>query len=233
TAIEAVRRETDLTEGAARSILGRFLFTGDDGLKPIAALSGGERVRVALARLLTRRANLLLLDEPTNHLDITTREALEEALLEFPGAIVIATHDRYLVDRLATRIAEVTAGQVRVYEETYAGYRITKTQEEAATPASASSAGVPRPLVARGKAGRPGSRPATVRRDLAAVERRITELEARERVLADQLNQPALYLDHERAQATVREHEQVATELAAATARWEELMIEAEDLGAS
>ena len=227
TAVEAVRQDADLTEGAARSLLGRFLFTGEDVLKPVAALSGGERVRVALARLLTRRANLLLLDEPTNHLDIATREALEAALLEFPGTIVIATHDRYLVDRLATRIGEIEAGRLRVFEETYAGYRLTKSAQ-AAAQAAEPSAGQPIRAATRTKGARPSGRASELRRDLSAVERRITELESRDRELAAQLNDPDLYVDHERAGAVVREHSRVSAELAEATARWEELMLAVE-----
>ncbi len=98
-----------------RDLLGRFLFTGDGQFAPVAGLSGGERSRVALAKLLLRPSNLLLLDEPTNHLDIATRERLEETLSGYTGTLVFATHDRYLVDRLATQVVEVDAGGVRVY----------------------------------------------------------------------------------------------------------------------
>ena len=103
-----------LNEQRLRSFLGSFLFTGDDVHKPCGVLSGGERSRVALARILLRRANLLLLDEPTNHLDIETKAVLAEALTNFSGAIIFVSHDRAFCDVLAERVWEVGGGGVRV-----------------------------------------------------------------------------------------------------------------------
>ena len=107
---------------AVRDLLGRFLFSGDDQFKSVNGLSGGERSRVALAKLLLRPNNLLLLDEPTNHLDIATREHLEETLGDYPGTLVIATHDRFLVNRLANKVIEVADHGIRVYPGTYSDY---------------------------------------------------------------------------------------------------------------
>jgi ATP-binding cassette subfamily F protein 3 len=104
TVLDSILEVKNLALGEARSFLGRFLFSGDDVFKPLADLSGGERSRVALARLVLQRANFLLLDEPTNHLDIPSQEILEEVLDDFEGTIVLVTHDRYLVDRLATQL---------------------------------------------------------------------------------------------------------------------------------
>lgn len=104
TVLESILEVKDLPLGEARSFLARFLFTGDEVLKRISDLSGGERARVALARLVLQRANFLLLDEPTNHLDIASQEVLEDVLDRFPGTILLVTHDRYLVDRLATQL---------------------------------------------------------------------------------------------------------------------------------
>jgi ATP-binding cassette subfamily F protein 3 len=94
----------DLLIGEARNYLGRFLFSGDDVFKPISALSGGERSRVALAKLALRGANFLVLDEPTNHLDIPSQEVFQSVLADFPGTILLVSHDRYFVDALATRV---------------------------------------------------------------------------------------------------------------------------------
>ncbi len=102
--LDAILEVKELPLGEARSFLGRFLFSGDDVFKRIGDLSGGERSRVALARLVLQRPNFLLLDEPTNHLDIASQEVLEEVLEEFTGTILLVTHDRYLVDRLASRL---------------------------------------------------------------------------------------------------------------------------------
>ncbi len=114
----------NLPLGEARSFLARFLFTGDDVFKRIGDLSGGERSRVALAKLVLLRANFLLLDEPTNHLDIASQEVLEAVLDEFPGTIVLVTHDRYLVDRLATQlwIIDPSNHSLDVFPGTWAEY---------------------------------------------------------------------------------------------------------------
>jgi ATP-binding cassette subfamily F protein 3 len=93
-----------VTDGELRGFLGRFLFTGDDVFKPVSALSGGEKGRLALAKLIYSRVNVLVLDEPTNHLDIASREALEDALNDFDGAIIAVSHDRYFLDRIASQI---------------------------------------------------------------------------------------------------------------------------------
>ena len=112
-----------MTEETARGYLGRFLFTGEDVFKRVGDLSGGERSRVALARLTLRQANMLLLDEPTNHLDIAARDALEGVLRGYDGTIVFVSHDRYFIDAVATTIWSVEDGVVRVYPGTYAAYR--------------------------------------------------------------------------------------------------------------
>jgi ATP-binding cassette subfamily F protein 3 len=106
TVIEELRgvASSSVADGELRGFLGRFLFTGDDVFKPVSALSGGEKGRLALAKLIYSRVNLLILDEPTNHLDIASREALEDALNEFDGAIITVSHDRYFLDRVATRV---------------------------------------------------------------------------------------------------------------------------------
>jgi ATP-binding cassette subfamily F protein 3 len=116
TALEELEAAApDLTQTRLRTILGAFLFSGDAVDKRVAVLSGGEKARVALARMLVRPAALLALDEPTNHLDLVSREVLEEALVAFPGTIVFISHDRYFINRVATRIVEVEAGVLTPY----------------------------------------------------------------------------------------------------------------------
>jgi ATP-binding cassette subfamily F protein 3 len=104
---------------SARSYLAGYLFRGDDVFKPISALSGGERGRLALALLALDGANFLLLDEPTNHLDLPAQEVLQEILQNFPGTILLVSHDRFLIDRLATQIWELREGRLEVFEGTY------------------------------------------------------------------------------------------------------------------
>jgi len=120
-----------------RNILGAFLFSGDDVYKTIDCLSGGERSRVALAKLMLSRSNLLLLDEPTNHLDIQSRQALEDALDDYTGTVLVISHDRYFLDRVATKTAELTPEGINLYYGNYSYYRMKKQQEEARTEGKA------------------------------------------------------------------------------------------------
>jgi ATP-binding cassette subfamily F protein 3 len=105
-----------------RSILGCFLFSEDDAFKSIGVLSGGERNRYALARMLMQPSNFLLLDEPTNHLDMRAKDVLLESLQEFTGTVVFVSHDRYFIDKLATRVFEVEDGRVHVFPGNYEDY---------------------------------------------------------------------------------------------------------------
>lgn len=115
--------------GEARNLLARYLFRGDDVYKQMKALSGGERGRFALAILALHPVNLLFLDEPTNHLDILGQEILEDALKAFPGTILMVSHDRYLIDRLATQIWELREDQLWVYPGNYADYLAARQRE--------------------------------------------------------------------------------------------------------
>ena len=105
-----------------RSLLGCFLFSGDDVFKPLGVLSGGERNRYALARILVSPSNFLLLDEPTNHLDMRAKDVLLEAIAAFSGTVVFVSHDRYFIDRLATRVIEVENGVITTYPGNYEDY---------------------------------------------------------------------------------------------------------------
>ena len=120
--IDAAQRATGLPPNKARALLGRFLFSGEEAEKPVAGLSGGERRRLSLAVLVASGSNVLVIDEPTNHLDLESREALEDALRDFDGALLLVSHDRALLDAVGTRTVAVEGGTLRSYEGGWAEY---------------------------------------------------------------------------------------------------------------
>jgi ATP-binding cassette subfamily F protein 3 len=122
TVLEEIRHGRFMEPQQARGLLGRFLFSGHEVDKPVGALSGGERSRLALARLVLEESNLLLLDEPTNHLDIPSRESLEQALDDYPGTFILVSHDRQLISDVATSLWLVEDDAVRVFDGTYTVY---------------------------------------------------------------------------------------------------------------
>jgi len=124
-----------------RTLLGAFLFSGDDVFKPIAVLSGGEKARVALAKMLSRPANLLVMDEPTNHLDILSRQVLEDALADYDGTLIFISHDRAFINTIANRIVEVREGRLRNFPGNYDDY-IWKKEQEAGAAAVAETVAV-------------------------------------------------------------------------------------------
>src|SRR5699024_9168197 len=117
-----------LNEKEIRSVLGQFLLSGDDVNKHVTTLSGGEKARLALAKLMLQKSNTLILDEPTNHLDLDSKEVLENALDDFPGTIIFVSHDRYFINRIATKVIEVTEHQAVEYLGDY-DYFVEKKQE--------------------------------------------------------------------------------------------------------
>jgi len=172
--IDELSRHRDMSLGEARNYLAQYLFRGDDVWKPVRALSGGERARLALAILAVEGVNLLLLDEPTNHLDIPAQEVLQEGLEQFDGTIILVSHDRYLVDRLATQIWEIRDGQLKVFNGSY--HEMLEAAERAAQAAAPEPAGRRTKLRGRPDASK------SVEQDratlVAALEEQITAAEA-------------------------------------------------------
>ncbi len=127
-----------MNEKDVRTVLGRFLFTGEDVEKPVTSLSGGEKARLSLAKLMLQKSNTLILDEPTNHLDLDSKEVLENALDDFPGTILFVSHDRYFINRIATKVIDVAKTGVTEYLGDY-DYFIEKKTELAELKAEESS----------------------------------------------------------------------------------------------
>jgi ATP-binding cassette, subfamily F, member 3 len=119
-----------MDEQDIRTVLGSFLFTGDDVLKLVSSLSGGEKARLALAKLMMRRDNFLILDEPTNHLDLDSKEALEAALIDYPGTLLFVSHDRYFINRIATKVLELSSEGLTEYLGDYDYYVEKKAEQE-------------------------------------------------------------------------------------------------------
>ena len=128
TMFEAV---PDWTQTQVRSLLGSFCFSNDTVFKEVGKLSGGEKARLALALMLLSPCNLLVLDEPTNHLDIPAKQMLEDALIDYEGALLVVSHDRYFISRVANRIVELRNGELIVYRGDYAYYLEKKEEERA------------------------------------------------------------------------------------------------------
>jgi ATP-binding cassette subfamily F protein 3 len=230
---------------AIRNILGGFLFSGDDIYKKVAVLSGGERTRLAVARMLLRPSNTLLLDEPTNHLDLDSKDVLLEALEDYGGTLIIVSHDRYFVERLATKIIEVGHGEAVVYPGAYREFLWHK--EHAAAPHAPGlgphasgpgpKAGSPKP-----KAQRPtpdASREARKREDaerrkkqraLESLQKRIADLESRIAAREAEVKQieaamaaDGFYDDRTAATALIDRHQALMWEVGDLMAQWEAL----------
>jgi ATP-binding cassette subfamily F protein 3 len=201
--------------GELRSLLGMFLFTEDDVFKRVGDLSGGEQARVALAKLILSAPNLLLLDEPTNHLDIPSRLCLEDALDAYQGTVLMVSHDRYVLERVADKILEVRDGRARAYPGPYSRYA-----EAARAPAETEARG-PRP--ARRRAPTPARKARTRKaRPLAVVERLILEREEAIETLQHAMSDPEIYRSPETIRTLATQMEAVRDELASLYDEWDE-----------
>jgi ATP-binding cassette subfamily F protein 3 len=218
-----------------RAHLGAFLFSGDDVQKKVGVLSGGEKARLALAKLLLRPSNVLVLDEPTNHLDVEACEVLEGALADYTGTLVFISHDRDFLNALATRVVEVRGGRLREFLGNYDGY-LTKLREEAqraASAASAPSAAASASTIAANESGAQRSREERKARErterrLARLEEQIGEKEAQAEQLGARLGDPDVYADRERLREVEAQREAVKDEVAGLYAQWEALAAELE-----
>ncbi len=223
--VDEIRQVSVLSEEGARSFLGRFLFTGDDVFKSIGSLSGGERSRVALAKLTLQGSNFLVLDEPTNHLDLQSRQFLEEVLTEFEGTLLFVSHDRYFIDSLASKVWSIEEGVLTPYLGNYTDYRTRKQQIVLNAPASkpAKTAVEARPAPAPPQSRSGGKKGKVKVRTVEDVERDVEKAEERVKSLEEVLSQAALQGDADQLTRLSTEYEQARAQVDELLAEWERL----------
>ena len=219
-----------LTETQIRNMLAAFLFTGDDVFKVISSLSGGERGRVSLAKLMLSEANFLILDEPTNHLDIASKEILEEALNSYTGTVLYVSHDRYFINQTATRILDLTNQSVVNYIGDYDYYLEKKEEltEKYAPTAQEATEEAKEETPSEGKLTWQQQKEEQARKrkqenELKKVEKRIEELETRDKEIDDTLVLPDVCTNVGRCAELSREKDKIQAELEELYEKWEEL----------
>lgn len=225
TVLDEIRAaKPTLSEEQARTLLGGFQFTGDDVFRSVAVLSGGEQSRIRLIKLLLSSSNVLVLDEPTNHLDIASREALEAALLDYPGTIIAVSHDRYFLDRIVTRLLVMRADGYRMVYGNYSEY-VALTERESSGMGGESDGKTARRRAKTAPAPKSKNRSPTARFDAHSVEeleQMIIETEERISETSQQFAAPEVYNNPVKL-AEVREQlESLKAELAVIEAAWNE-----------
>ena len=223
----------DMSETDKRTLLGSFLFSGDDIHKPINVLSGGEKSRLSLVKILMRHSNFLILDEPTNHLDMTTRDLFQQALLGYDGTLLIVSHDRFFLNQLADRVLEIRDGTLYDYAGNYSRFielreRQIAAAEEAAAPQKAQPV---QKLSERDRKREEGQRRNEIYRkkkvyadELAGLEKNISDMETRKTTIEQELCLPETLADSAKVQSLMKELAELSSSLDASMKRWEELM---------
>lgn len=218
-------------EKEIRTILGNFLFTGDDVLKPVSSLSGGQKARLALAKLMMQKSNLLILDEPTNHLDLNSKEILENALIDYPGTLLFVSHDRYFINRVTTTVVELSTEGAQEYLGDYDYYVEKKNEMIERAELEQQESDVPvQKVIAQEKLNyleekerKKLERQRT--RKIEELEQSIVELEEEIATLEDQLCLPEIYADYEKASEITTKKQTLQEQLETCMAEWEELHV--------
>ena len=215
TLVDTLIWEDNCSAQEARDRLGRFRFRGEDVFKPVAALSGGERSRLKLCQLMAKQINLLILDEPTNHLDIASREWIETAVEEYEGALLFVSHDRYFINRFATRIWFLEDGQITDFRGDYEAWQRKKAREaELHLPAKKQPEKKP-------KKEKPAGGTKLLEKELRALERQIQKLEEEQEALNARMEASAT--DYQKLQELTEQQAALEAELTEAYERWESL----------
>ncbi len=221
TVLREISEDITLSEEAVRTFMGRFQFTGNDVFKTIDSLSGGERARIALAKLTLQGANFLILDEPTNHLDLPARQFLEEALKEYDGTLLFTSHDRYFLDALAEKIWIVGSGSLKIFNGNYSDYhRKTTAQSEKNSKEQQAKRKTAQAASSRVISSAASAKPA---RTLEMVESEINRQEQLVATLETELIEVARSADRVRIKQAGAAYEEAKNQLEALYAEWEEL----------
>jgi len=232
-----------------RDVLGIFQFRGDDVFKKIKVLSGGEKARVSLAKILLSPVNFLIMDEPTNHLDKISREALEQALVHYDGTLLLISHDRYFLDKLVNRVVELSDGHISEYDGNYSYYlekrSVISKKENAASAAASAERETPQPDATGGTAFKKTkeqkrleaeARQAVskdlnrLKKEVADCEDKINRLETAQKNLEAQMARPETYQDGRLAVSLQKEYAAVKKELHVVTGKWEEAQTALDEL---
>jgi ATP-binding cassette, subfamily F, member 3 len=224
--LDAAKRETGLNEVKARTLLGGFLFSGADVEKQLSDISGGEQRRLSLAILVASGANVLVLDEPTNHLDIESREALEDALVEFEGTVLLVSHDRALLEAVGSRTLVCEGGRLESHSSGWAEYQGRRDEAESqASAADKVSSGGGKKYSAT----KPAQKAA---RKAEKLEQRIEKAEAKLHKLEDELADPAAWASPGRIERATKRHQEAKAAVEGLYGEWEEAQREAEESAA-
>ncbi len=223
--IETITSASDFEIGQARNHLGRYLFRGDDVFKQVCDLSGGEKSRLALARLALSSGNCLLMDEPTSHLDLPALENLEQVLADYPGTLIIVSHDRYFLKGLANRVFELNEGNLKIHNRSFDEYLVWKEScsgEKGKTKTDKLEEKRKRQEEHRARQAEE-KKLRRIKDEQARLEQEISETEAAIKQLEELLSDPANYGDHTALAARGAELEAAKTKLTGLMQRWEEI----------
>lgn len=227
--VDTMLYDLDCTAQTARNRLAAFKFRGEDVFKPVSTLSGGEQSRLRLCMLMDAKINLLILDEPTNHLDIQSREWIEEAVEEYEGNLLFVSHDRYFIERFASRIWLLEDGCITDFKGTYEEFQAARARGAFGKPASAPAAPkqeTPAPAEKKEKPKRPGGTK-NLEKEVTAAERAVAKAEERMAQLDSQVEESAA--DYVKLQELYEEKQALEEELMGLYAKWEELSAQLEE----
>ncbi|AUO12164.1 ABC-F family ATP-binding cassette domain-containing protein [Priestia megaterium] len=216
-------------EKEIRTALGNFLFSGDDVLKIVSTLSGGEKARLALAKLMLQKANFLILDEPTNHLDLDSKQVLENALIDYPGTLLFVSHDRYFINRIANKIAELSPEGVEEFLGDYDYYVEKKAEIEEIKELENIKANEERTVKVDKQSYKQDKEQKKLMRQrtrrIEEIETEVNKLEAAQAENEELLCNPEIYQNHEEVSRLNSENEKISLQLSTLMEEWEELQL--------